>query len=154
MSINIYAIEGLGVKINYDNIDLIKYIEVRNKVTELQIENYGEIKQKIEQDIFKNFQSMSSSLGFSIIDDLEFILRDNKDIPEYIKLGIGTATDKDFLDYILYYRNYPWTLSEEEKNIKREEVEEAIAIVLSSIYKDNIKKDDIKKEIDNISTYY
>lgn len=146
MSMKTNPIIGFGAKINYENVDILKYA----KATGIDNEFYNSLKQKVNDSTYVNVIDMVDDLDWNFEDDFLEIIG-NSNIADYFKTSIGFTHSEGDGSFLLYYPAYPWQLTEDERLMTEDTfVVKAITDILMSVYKGDVNRAGIEQEIGNV----
>lgn len=150
MSISKWAIYGYGVNILPQEINVKKVFDFLIKGNHLEEEDTKLLKEIKEP----NFSDIEEHWGcfYEFIDEFLSIIELDKELDKIDRL-ISWGDDGDIDDggiYLMYTPNYPWRMSNSEKSLSKELVQDKIIEIVSILT--DLKRDKIMERFDDIST--
>lgn len=143
MSMNYWAIVGLGLKVEEEFFDWKKCLEFIKANFEVDMEKANGI--QTEED----FHAFCDERDIYLDVFLEAIVNNY----DNAHIGYMNGNLSDEGTFLLFFPSYPWSLKKEDLNITRDEAEEKVYECIRPYLKDELSKEEMMAKIDYVSTY-
>lgn len=135
MSVSYWALQGYGVNVEGEIFDLDKLI----KELGLDAEDYQE-----------DERAVGCIDDMWTVDIFDAILAKPEFLWHRQYLSIGTTGNNDNGEFIFYCPNYPWYMSQDEKNMTQDRIEQMLVDVLLKVT--IWTEEEIREKFEDIST--